>query len=132
MSIAQSKTHAGGAAMLVRHFFEMAVAMLAGMMAFGMLFRGRMLSTDPASLGLMALFMTAPMVAVMRWRKHSWALCAEMTVAMLAPWAIFEFVFGPALGLSGPSLMLSSHGVMLAGMAVDLLARRHAYMSHAG
>jgi hypothetical protein len=78
----------------------------------------------------MALFMTVPMVAVMRWRRHSWALCAEMTVAMLAPWAILEFVLGPALGLSGRSLVLSSHGVMLVGMAVDLLARSRAYMAH--
>ena len=118
--------------MLVRHFFEMAFAMLAGMMVFGMLFRGQMFSADPATLALMALMMTVPMVAVMRWRKHSWWLCAEMTVAMLVPWAIVEFVFGPALGWSGRTLMLSSHGAMLAGMAADLFARRHAYMAHHG
>jgi hypothetical protein len=81
---------------------------------------------------IVVAFMSAPMVAWMRFRGHSWSDCMEMTVAMLA--AMFALVLPVELGvaryvpgLSEQSLMMLSHVAMIAGMVVLMIYRWERY-----
>jgi hypothetical protein len=87
--------------------------------------------------GLMGAFMSAPMVAWMRYRGHAWSDGLKMTAAMLVP--MFALVVPVELGaaryvpvLTDHSLMLLSHVAMIAGMAVLMIYRwdRYAHGSH--
>jgi hypothetical protein len=82
--------------------------------------------------GLMGAFMSAPMVAWMRYRGHQWSDGLEMTVAMLAP--MFALVLPVELGvaryvpeLSEGSLPIFSHVAMIAGMVVLMIYRFERY-----
>lgn len=115
----------------LRHYLEMVASMIAGMAAYGMLFRGQILSRSYADEALMGLFMSVPMVAWMLYRGHTWRQSAEMVAAMLLPAAV---VFGLAAGqpaVSDRALMLSTHAAMLLGMLALMLVRRADY-AHAG
>lgn len=85
----------------------------------------------------MAVFMTVPMVALMRYyQAHSWRQCAEMTCAMLAPpgavAALVQFgvIAYPWLAVS--TLPASTHVTMLLGMIVLMLYRRDHYAGAPG
>jgi len=74
----------------------------------------------------MAFDMSVGMVVWMRYRGHSWASTLEMVAAMFAP----AVALAPLswLGLiSGESLMLSTHILMLPLMFVVMLRRRAEY-----
>jgi hypothetical protein len=85
-----------GARHFFRHFGEMSVAMMVGMMALGGL-DGAILSAAGTSVRdvrasapeafalVMALNMTIGMTMWMRYRRHSWAMCGEMAGAMFLP-----------------------------------------------
>jgi hypothetical protein len=85
-----------GAGHFFRHFGEMFVAMMAGMMVLGGL-DGAILSAAGTSVRnvkdsapeafalVMALNMTVGMTLWMRYRRHSWAMCGEMAGAMFLP-----------------------------------------------
>jgi flagellar biosynthetic protein FliP len=86
---------------------------------------------------LMGAFMSAPMVAWMRYRGHSWSDGLEMTAAMLVP--MFALVLPVELGvaryvpgLTQGSLPLLSHVAMIGGMAGLMLYRwdRYVHGSH--
>jgi hypothetical protein len=113
------------------HYLEMVLAMVAGMAAYGMLFRGSLLSRSYGDEVLMAAFMTAPMVAWMRYRGHSWRQAAEMTGAMLAPAAAVVLAAANQPAVSDRALMLSSHAGMLVGMLLLMVVRRAEY-AHPG
>src|SRR5690242_15889606 len=97
------------AAQFIRHYLEMVLAMAIGMMVLGgplhavvawagyseALGRGSDLSVL-----IMAFSMTVPMVAWMLIRGHIWRQAAEMTAAMLIPFAV---LIGLDRGLSGPA-----------------------------
>src|SRR5688572_3838973 len=79
-----------------RHYLEMVVAMVLGMVVLGMALAVALglagvqvsswRSDAPALLLLgMAFTMTVPMVAWMRHRGHGWAPAADMTAAMFLP-----------------------------------------------
>jgi hypothetical protein len=77
-----------------RHYLEMVVAMLAGMLAVGSAFRavlgaaglGYSHAEHPAIGSLeMTVTMSVGMVVWMRYRGHGWASTLEMTAAMFAP-----------------------------------------------
>lgn len=128
---------------LTRHLLEMVVAMIAGMAVLGVALWA--LGEPPGyssillvEYGLMGAFMSAPMVAWMRYRGHSWADGLEMTLAMLIP--MFALVVPVELGvahyvpgLTEESLMLLSHVAMIGGMALLMLYRfdRYAHAYHA-
>lgn len=85
-----------GARHFFRHFAEMFLAMMVGMMVLGGL-DSAILSAAGTSVShvrdsapeafalVMALNMTIGMTLWMRYRRHSWAMCAEMGGAMFLP-----------------------------------------------
>jgi flagellar biosynthetic protein FliP len=79
---------------------------------------------------LMAVFMAAPMAALMRVRQHSWERTGEMAAAMVVPVAL---VCLPAhvTTLSDDVVAGFSHVLMYVGMLVVMLARFGEY-AHAG
>src|SRR5262249_16094278 len=81
---------------VARHYAELLVAMLAGMLILGIPAEGVLhligsssseLQTDAPALAIlgMALMMTIPMVWLMRHRGHSWRPCWEMAASMFLP-----------------------------------------------
>jgi hypothetical protein len=128
----------GGASLTgVRHFFrhfgEMFVAMMVGMMALGAL-DGGILSAAGTSVGqirdsapeafalVMALNMTVGMTLWMRYRCHSWAMCAEMGGAMFLP-AIVALVLFWCSVIHTRSVGGIEMGVMLPAMLAVMLYR---------
>ncbi len=126
----------GAAWSFTRHLLEMVAAMIAGMAVLSVAIE--VLGEPPGyanplvEYGLMGAFMSAPMVAWMRHRGHSWSDGLEMTAAMLVPMLALVLpvelgVAGYVPGLSEGSLMMLSHVAMIAGMAVLMLYRRDRY-----
>ena len=83
--------HAGH---FLRHLLEMIVAMVVGMVAGGAVFLTAAGGLTPEEglrqypvlfVVVIAVAMTAPMVAWMRFRGHTWRSCNEMGAAMLLP-----------------------------------------------
>jgi hypothetical protein len=119
-----------------RHLLEMVVAMVVGMAVLGLTLA--VLGEPPGyanfllRYGLIGAFMSAPMLAWMHHRGHSWKDGMEMTVAMLAP--MFALVIPVEVsvakyvpGLSEQSLMMLSHVAMIAGMVVQMVYCRDRY-----
>lgn len=75
----------------------------------------------------MAFAMTAPMVAWMRHRHHSWNVCLEMSAAMVAP-VIALCVLRIADVISG-GICGAYCGLRLVAM-VGVMAYRRDYYSH--
>jgi hypothetical protein len=120
---------------LVRHFFEMVLAMVVGMAVLGGVIR--MIS---AALGhpeffldhpglrapLMTLNMTAAMALWMRHRGHGWAAIGEMSAAMFVPLAVLIGPFWAGI-LPGDALLAAMHLLMLPAMVIAMLHRREEY-----
>ena len=121
----------------VRHYLEMVVAMVVGMVALSPLWT---LALDAAGTpGLldrpelnalvMATNMTAAMSAWMCYRGHGWRATAEMAAAMYVP----LLVLFPPLWLSvidSGTMVVAGHVLMLAAMAGVMLLRPHEYVHH--
>ena len=118
----------------VRHYLEIVVATVAGMVVLGPV---ESMLLNPLGLAdllarfetyalVMATNMTVAMAAWMRFRRHGWAAIAEMAVAMYAP---FVVLFPPLwLGvLSATGLMVLGHVLMLLAIATAMLRRRDEY-----
>ncbi len=83
----------GHAVHFLRHLLEMLLAMMVGMFAGGAIFTAALGITveeairdhSVAFVAVMAVSMTAPMVAWMRFRGHHWDRSLEMAAAMIAP-----------------------------------------------
>ena len=134
---------------LIQHYLEMVIAMFAGMMAWGWL--SAMLFGQGGAMGMhasevidaeqsvmsriggitaMDLSMIIPMILWMRYRGHSWRHGAEMSAAMVVPALP---VYAAELiwpGTFGPMSAMWSHGAMLLGMAVLMIAQRYMYAGH--
>ena len=118
----------------IRHYAEMVVVMFAGMFALmaptGWLFSAFGTSWSRLSPAMnvfaMALTMTVPMVAWMRYRGHRWRPNLEMAASMLIPTFAVMGVLSAGVGTSG-SLMVPEHAGMLACMLVAMLLRREEY-----
>jgi hypothetical protein len=134
----------------LRHLGEMVLAMVVGM-AVGAAVLALMFATllEPATRGMtsaevlsqfrfallvclvMAVTMTAPMVAWMRHRGHDWRSCAEMAVAMLVPVI-------PIMGLvwlqvlPGAAACCLYCGSMIPATIVAMLFRLDLYTGHVG
>jgi hypothetical protein len=74
---------------------------------------------------VMALTMTAPMVAWMRYRGHAWRPNMEMAASMLIPTLAVMCVLWAGLAKGG--LMVPEHAGMLACMLIAMLLRRDEY-----
>jgi hypothetical protein len=118
----------------VRHYAEMLVAMFAGMgvlilplgAALGLV--GMSLhETDALMISGMALTMTAPMVAWMRYRGHGWPACSDMTAAMFIPTLGVLTLLWSGLVEDVGTLLVIEHVAMLPSMLVAMLLRRDEY-----
>jgi hypothetical protein len=118
----------------LRHYLEMVAAMAVGMIVVGAAVRGGLalagleFPSQYAELAVleMAVDMSVGMVAWMRYRGHSWALTLEMVGAMFVP-AIALCPLLWAGVISGGSLILLEHVVMLPLMYLVMLRRRNEY-----
>jgi hypothetical protein len=118
----------------VRHYVEMVVAMFLGMGVLlpplGAALRAAGTSlhdSDVLMISAMALTMTAPMVAWMRYRWHGWPACADMTAAMAIPTlAVLALLWSGLVGDLG-TLLVIEHVAMLPSMLVAMLLRREEY-----
>ena len=120
-----------------RHFGEMFLAMMVGMMGFAALdaviFAAAGTSipdvkdSAPVVWGLlMALNMTAGMTLWMRHRGHSWAMCAEMAGAMFVPAVLAIVLFWCAV-IHGEAIARVEMTAMLPAMIAVMLFRRTEY-----
>ena len=117
----------------VRHYAEMVAAMFLGMgvlimplgAALGVV--GLSLDTDALMISGMALTMTAPMVAWMRYRGHGWPACADMTAAMAIPTLGVLALLWTRLAEDVGTLLVIEHVVMLPSMLLAMFLRRDEY-----
>jgi hypothetical protein len=128
-------------ATFIRHYIEMVVVMLAGMIVLGLPGEAVLKAIGsgtselrhdaPAAvfLGMMAT-MTLPMVAWMRFRGHRWQPTLEMAASMIVP-TLIAIALLAAGALSFETLMGLEHVAMLLAMLVAMLLRLDEYTSHA-
>src|SRR3954453_10255799 len=121
----------------IRHYLEMVIAMLAGMIVLGIPgeaalralgYTSSELQADaPAVAHLaMATIMTVPMVAWMRRMGHGWRPCHEMAAGMYLPtFAVIAMMAAGVVNFAGA--MGLEHALMLPAMLVAMLARREEY-----
>jgi hypothetical protein len=125
-------------AMFTKHYVEMVLVMLAGMLVLGgaLLLIAAGLGASPDELGEdapglvlvgMGFSMTAPMVGWMYWRGHSWAANRAMALAMILPTAatILLLVTGAIDDLD--TLLGIEHTAMFPAMLVAMLPYRAEY-----
>jgi hypothetical protein len=114
-----------------RHYVEMVLVMFAGM-ALLWAPADLLVDTDPtgAMLATMAVTMTAPMVAWMRWRGHDWQPTLEMAASMVIPTLAMLALLAAQVVTDAGVLLGVEHVAMLGGMLVAMLARRDEYSHH--
>jgi hypothetical protein len=117
----------------VRHYVEMVIAMFVGMAVLSLPARLALgaAGTSWSELGNEAMFlamaveMTVPMVAWMRYRGHDWRPCNEMAAAMLLP--TFAAIALLQTGADAGILMAAEHVAMLLAMLAAMLLRPAEY-----
>jgi hypothetical protein len=131
------RANAAGTSHFLRHFGEMFVAMMVGMCGLGAL-DGFVLSAAGTSVAhvrnsapevvalVMALNMSVGMTLWMRYRKHSWAMCAEMAGAMFVPAVIAIVLFWCAV-IHSHSVTAMGMAAMVPAMIAVMLLRRTEY-----
>ena len=117
---------------LVLHYLEMVAVMIIGMVVLGAASDAVLdLPDDPAvNIAEMAIAMTLPMVAWMRFRGHGWRPSIEMAAAMIAPAAVAILLLRTQLVEDEMLLMTFEHTAMFVGMFVVMLLRRDEYTGH--
>ena len=124
-----------------RHYAEMVVAMFLGMFFLGGIGSvalgaagvdtGDWSSDAPALLLLsMAVTMSFPMVAWMRYRGHGWAPCWEMTASMFVPSLAAIALLWAGVTDDEGTLMAIQHAGMFPSMLIAMLLRRDEYTGH--
>lgn len=114
-----------------RHYLEMVVAMLLGMLVLGLPL-ATLIRTPELELLNMAITMTVPMVAWMRYLGHGWQPAWEMSAAMFVPTFVALGLLRAGLAGSTHTLLMIQHTAMFPLMLVAMLLRRSEYTSHAG
>jgi hypothetical protein len=117
-----------------RHYVEMVVAMIVGMLVLGplaaLLFGALGLAgvaEQPVVAALvMATTMTIGMSAWMAFRHHVWGGIVEMAAAMYASFVGFFLPYW-AGWISGETVLVAGHVVMLVAMLLVMLRRREEY-----
>jgi len=115
-----------------RHYLEMVAAMMLGMVVLGGASSLVLDLPDRTSVQLvaMAIWMTLPMVAWMRFRGHRWRACNEMAAAMLVPAGAALALLGTGVVTDGDALIMLEHTAMFPAMLVVMLLRRDEYAGH--
>jgi RND superfamily putative drug exporter len=117
---------------LLRHYGEMVLAMVVGMVALGGPL-GMLLGDGQILMLLnMGFSMTVPMVAWMRYRGHGWKASGEMAASMILPTLAALVVFGSGLVDDFDAVLIGEHVVMLAAMLGVMLLRPAEYLHHHG
>jgi hypothetical protein len=118
----------------VRHYVEMVVVMFVGMGVLALPARwvvgaaGTSYAEAPALMFLsMAVTMTVPMVAWMRFRGHGWQPSAEMSGSMLVPTFAVIGLLGAGIVEDTGVLMAVEHVAMLGFMLGAMLLRSAEY-----
>lgn len=129
----------GPTAQFVRHFLEMVIAMMIGMMVLGVPVRAvaaAMGYTDglrglpEVSALAMTLEMTIPMAAWMLYRRHRIAVVAEMSGAMVASAVVIVALCLVHLLPSTSAPLLSDVGMYVAMLGVMIYRRSEYTMDH--
>src|SRR3954470_18524615 len=119
---------------LARHYVEMLITMVIGMIAldpvwhFGLQAVGASQGLDHATVMalVMATDMSLGMGAWMRYRGHAWGPIAEMSAVMYLPFALFlPAVWGGVM--SGAAMLGAGHLLMLPAMLGLMVWRRDEY-----
>jgi hypothetical protein len=121
----------------IRHGLEMFLAMFIGMFALAAIFtaivsiwgmtwlQGRERFPELFLLAI-ALGMTVPMVAWMRYRHHTWRTSSEMAAAMFIPGIVFIGLVSLRVISVGPACSLYC-ALMIPLMLIPMLSRREEY-----
>ena len=106
----------------------MVAAMFVGMVMLGIPV-GLIVDSERPEVTLieMAVTMTVPMVAWMRYRGHSWRRCSEMTAAMLVPALAALALLATGVVTDADALLALEHAEMLPSMLAAMLYRRREY-----
>lgn len=139
-STATSPSRSGDGAALGRfavHYFEMVLAMVAGMVILGPLEslsleaagRSSVLDNSGVTAMVMATNMTVAMAAWMRFRGHGRAPILEMSAAMYLPFLVLLVPLWRE-GISQQTFVLGGHVLMLLGMLAAMLLRPQEYTGH--
>ena len=115
---------------LVRHFLEMVVAMLIGMVVLGLLQQLVWPSLNfysAVGVLVMATDMAIGMGAWMRVRGHSWRGIAEMSASMYGPFIALLVPYWTG-AVSGAELMAWGHLLMFPAMALVMYLRPAEYL----
>ncbi|MFD1932492.1 MULTISPECIES: hypothetical protein [Nonomuraea] len=123
--------------LFARHYGEMLLAMIIGMLLLAPVWAaagewlGLAAVFGRADVGalIMATDMTAAMTVWMRHRGHSWQPVAEMGAAMYVPFLLLLPPFWLGL-VSGDTVMIAGHVLMLPAMLAVMLRRREEYGAH--
>jgi hypothetical protein len=127
-----STTHTHTAAFnFARHYVEMVVAMLLGMALLGLPL-ATLLHAPELELLNMAVTMTVPMVAWMRYRGHGWRPVMEMSAAMFVPTFVAIGLLWGGLAEGTHTLLMIQHTAMFPLMFLAMLLRPSEYTGHAG
>jgi glyoxylate carboligase len=116
----------------VRHYLEMVAAMVLGMAVLGGASEVLLDLPDETAVTLveMAIAMTVPMVAWMRFRGHGWRVCNEMAAAMLIPAAVALLALGAGIVEDETTLLVFEHVAMFLAMFAAMLLRLDEYAGH--
>jgi hypothetical protein len=125
----------------LRHYVEMLVAMFGGMIVLGMpavvaldaagMTRAELRTGHPTLLLFgMAVVMTVPMVAWMRYRGHTWRPSLEMAASMILPTLGVLALLWSGTAEDIGTLLVIEHVAMLPAMLVAMLLRRDEYTGH--
>ncbi len=111
------------------HFVQMALAMVIGMLVLGPVW-GLILPGSADRIEVLAIEMATSMsigMAVwMRVRRHGWASILEMCAAMYVPFLVLLVPYW-AGGISGSTVMVGGHVLMVPAMLLAMLRRRAEY-----
>jgi RsiW-degrading membrane proteinase PrsW (M82 family) len=107
----------------IRHYIEMVVAMMLGMLVFGIALGNPYDDAPELALLGMATAMTIPMVAWMRYRGHGWNESWEMTASMFVPTFFAIGLLLAGVLESGHAAMGIQHAIMFPAMAAVMLLR---------
>jgi hypothetical protein len=115
---------------VVRHYLEMVVAMLVGMVVLAPVWRlvwPGLSDTVAADVPVMATDMALGMAAWMRVRRHSWSAIGVMSAAMYLPFVVLLVPFA-AGAVTGDTVMMAGHVLMFPAMALAMLWHRDEYL----
>jgi hypothetical protein len=135
----KGKKHMSPVRTFIRHYAEMVAAMFAGMIVLGLPGEAALVAAGSSTSELrasapalvllgMAVTMTVPMVAWMRYRGHGWRPSMEMAASMFLP----TFAAIALLGaVSFETAMGLEHVAMFPSMLAAMLLRVDEYTGHA-